>query len=189
MSVAELTPEVLANGDAFLAWDQGNLIPELKAHLSILASRAPIIAIADRPSVRQVASALVSGAVDFLEWPCSSEAIRAAVASAMDTAAKSPSLAQRATEARRRLERLSGPERQVLAAMAQGKSNKAIAEILEIEPWDVEIHRRNLLAKIEVEHSAEAIRLELEASLSDDWNKRSDWMAPWRFDNTLTGTH
>lgn len=184
-SVAELTPQAVAGVDVFLAWDEGKTIAQLKAHLSILAHRAPIIAIARSPTVKQVVAALVAGAVDFLEWPCSAQAITESVISAVQAAARALPLEQRAIEARRYLRKLSKRERQVLTAMAQGMSNKTIAEILEIDPRTVELHRRSLLDKLEVEHSAEAIRLELEASVSPEWNRQADWMAPWMVDGSL----
>lgn len=186
VSVAELTLPVLVAADVFLVWDEDKAISQLKSRLATVESRSPVVAIGEQPSVRQVARALVAGAVDFLEWPCSSRALVAAVTSAAQTAAQTLPLKERAIEARRLLERLSDRERQVLAAMAQGMSNKAIAEMLEITPLTVDGHRKDLLSKIEVDHSAEAIRLELEASPISEWDGQSDWMAPWRIDTRRT---
>jgi hypothetical protein len=63
-------------------------------------------------------------------------------------------------------------------------SNKTIAELLEISPPMVDDHRKDLLAKIEVNHNAEAIRLELESSRAFDLGDQDDWLAPCLTDAT-----
>ena len=61
--------------------------------------------------------------------------------------------------------RLSKRERQVLELLARGSSNKLIARELSISPRTVEIHRANMLNKIGANHTSEAIRIAIEASL------------------------
>jgi FixJ family two-component response regulator len=187
-SIAELTPEAVVDVDAFLIWDDGNSVAQLRNHLSILAHRAPIIAIGEKPPVRQVVQALVSGAVDYLEWPFSGKDLLEAVDVAARTSARMLPLKHRALEARRRLDRLTRHERQILTAMAQGMSNKAIAVMLGSDPRMVEIARRHLLEKLQLDHSAEAIRLEIEASFSADWDRHPSWLAPWMRDAASGGT-
>jgi FixJ family two-component response regulator len=187
-SISRLTPEAVVGVDAFLTWDDGKSIPQLRNHLSILAHRAPIIAIGEKPPVRQVVQALVSGAVDYLEWPCTAADLLEAVSEAVRTSARMLPLKHRAVEARHRLERLTRLERQILTAMAHGMSNKAIAELLETDPRSIETDRRNLLEKLEVEHSAAAIRLEIEASFSVDRDRQPSWLAPWMRDAASEGT-
>src|SRR5690606_38306937 len=57
-SIGQLTPEAVAGVDAFLIWDDGRSVPQLRSQLPILRHRAPIIAIAEKPPVRQVVQAL-----------------------------------------------------------------------------------------------------------------------------------
>jgi DNA-binding CsgD family transcriptional regulator len=68
-------------------------------------------------------------------------------------------------EAQRRIATLSRRERQVLDWLAQGSSNKLIARALDISPRTVEIHRANMMDKLGVQHSAEAVRLQCIAGL------------------------
>jgi DNA-binding NarL/FixJ family response regulator len=51
--------------------------------------------------------------------------------------------------------RLTGREREVLALMAEGRSNKAIAERLFVSDHTVEKHIQNILAKLDIFESAE----------------------------------
>ena len=71
----------------------------------------------------------------------------------------------RKTMALSRIEKLSKREREILAGMVDGLSNRLIGKHLSISPRTVELHRANLLSKIGARHSAEAIRLAIEASL------------------------
>ena len=63
--------------------------------------------------------------------------------------------------ARRNYERLSGREQEVISGMAEGLTNKAIAERLQISPRTVECHRSNAISKLGVVTSREAILLAL----------------------------
>ncbi|WP_312404593.1 AroM family protein [Rhizobium sp.] len=58
-----------------------------------------------------------------------------------------------------KLQRLTPRERQVLSLVAEGLSNKAIARQLGISPKTVEIHRSNVMSKMEVTSSNALIRM------------------------------
>ncbi len=62
-----------------------------------------------------------------------------------------------------RINRLTARERQVMSLVAEGLSNKAIARQLGISPKTVEIHRSNVMAKMEVTSSAALIRMVVQA--------------------------
>jgi two-component system response regulator FixJ len=65
----------------------------------------------------------------------------------------------RKKDAEVRLRALTGRERDVLNGLAQGLPNKTIAYDLGISPRTVEIHRGNLMAKLEVRSLSEALRI------------------------------
>jgi DNA-binding NarL/FixJ family response regulator len=57
-----------------------------------------------------------------------------------------------------RLERLSPREREVLQLVAEGHTNRQIAELLSIRPATVETHRSHILQKLELHSTAELVR-------------------------------
>ena len=65
----------------------------------------------------------------------------------------------------RMLALLSPRERQVLLGLVAGQANKAIGRELGISPRTVEIHRANLMAKLECRSLAEVVRIALTAGI------------------------
>ena len=61
-------------------------------------------------------------------------------------------------DAQQRFAELSPRERQVLALIVQGLSNKDMARVLELSPRTVEVHRANLFAKLQVPSLAHLVR-------------------------------
>lgn len=64
-------------------------------------------------------------------------------------------------------EKLTTREQVVLAYIAQGLSNKAVAKILDISFRTVEAHRRNIKAKLQIETLADLIRYAVNHGLID----------------------
>ena len=85
------------------------------------------------------------------------------IGSQVDLGAQYDSLAGRKGKAEGRISALTARQRQVLALLSQGLLNKQIAEALKISERTVEIHRSQLLRRLDVRTSAEAIRLAIEA--------------------------
>jgi FixJ family two-component response regulator len=102
--------------------------------------------------------AMRGGAVDFLEKPADPASLLDAVERAV---AQRAALAVRA-EARagvaRRLELLTGRERQVFEGVVQGLPNKQIAAQLGIALKTVKVHRGRVMQKMEAESVADLVR-------------------------------
>ena len=73
----------------------------------------------------------------------------------------------RAEEARARLAPLTSREMDVLEGLVRGHPNKTIAYDLGISPRTVEIHRANLMTKLEVASLSDALRIAFAAGLGD----------------------
>jgi two-component system response regulator FixJ len=80
----------------------------------------------------------------------------------------------REEQARRKIARLSGRERDVLGGLTRGLPNKYIAYDLEISPRTVEIHRANLMSKLGVRSLSEALRIAFSADFGKQTEPRSD---------------
>ena len=148
-----------------LIHDDANALNQIVAHMARTGNWLPCIGYADQPDPRRVALAVLTGAIDYLPWPLATQELRGALEEADTRAQQMSSGKLREAVARSRLERRTRREREVLEAVASGLSNRRIGQVLEISPRTVEIHRANMLAKLGANHTADAIRIAIEASL------------------------
>jgi FixJ family two-component response regulator len=162
--VRELYSRWPADG-VLLVHDSGSAIGDLIAHMSQSGDWLPIIAFAEEPSTRRIVEAVLQGAVDYLVWPFEEAELIQSMDVAEDRARSVAGSKLREAVARSRVERLTRREREVLAGVAGGLSNRLIGEKLNITPRTVEIHRANMLNKMGANHTSEAIRIAIEASL------------------------
>ncbi len=71
-------------------------------------------------------------------------------------------------EAKGRVERLTPRERDVLVGLVDGFTNKMIAESLDISPRTVEIHRANLMEKLDAPSLSNVLRIAFAAGVGLD---------------------
>ena len=152
-------------GSILLVGDEHETIHDLFAAMTESGHWLPIVAYAPEPSIPRVVQAILAGALDYLDWPFGETEVRAAISLAETSGAGIGSAKLREAMARSRVQRLTRREREVLAGVADGLSNRRIGERLEISPRTVEIHRANMLNKMGASHTSEAIRIAIEASL------------------------
>lgn len=130
---------------------------ELQARLSD-GSHPPIVFITGHGDIPSSVRAIKRGAVDFLTKPFSDQGLMDAVhaAIAQDRAAR----AQRAELAllERRYLELTPREREVLPLVVSGLLNKQAAAELGISEVTLQIHRRNVMQKMEAASLAELVR-------------------------------
>lgn len=134
----------------------------------ILAERGvamPIVIMTGHGDIGIAVRAMKAGAVDFLEKPFEKAALLAAVESAFDRIARADDVLARAEEADVILGVLTPRERDVLEGLAQGLPNKTIAFDLGISPRTVEVHRANVMAKLEVRSLSDALRIAFAAGM------------------------
>jgi two-component system response regulator FixJ len=171
------------SSDAILVWDSCQPIEEVCTRLTEIGRCLPVIALAKDASASEIVQAMRGGAIDFVAWPCRPGDLIASIVRSQRfnegrSVAHSHMLAARA-----KLAKLSRRQSQVLSAMAQGMSNKQIAEDLKISDRTVEIHRALMLDNLGAASSADAIRWLLEATLPNGWIRKEDgWFAPWSFE-------
>lgn len=123
----------------------------LNQHNSVLAQ----IFLTGYATVPKAVQALQSGALDFLEKPVDVERLLQLIEQGQ---LDSQQRHQHLTELNAidlKLAELTVRERQLMQLVVAGKTNKAIADELFIALRTVEIHRKNLFAKMNVNNAAE----------------------------------
>jgi NarL family two-component system response regulator LiaR len=131
-----------------------------------------VIALTSVPDENLVQRAFEAGATSYLLKNVGAAELAAAIRAAR---AGKPTLAPEATQALiQRATRpaplghdLSAREREVLALMTQGLSNRAIAERLIISPSTADFHVSNILGKLGVASRTEAVALAVQHHLLD----------------------
>jgi two-component system response regulator FixJ len=125
----------------------------------------PVIIITGHGDVALAVRAMRAGAVDFIEKPFERAALVAALGQAQLHNDGRSRLQAMAREAEVRLNVLTPREKDVLAGLVDGHSNKVIAYDLGISPRTVEIHRANLMTKLGVDSLSDALRIAFAARL------------------------
>jgi FixJ family two-component response regulator len=130
---------------------------ELYKQLLRERNRLPVIFITAHADVPTAVAAMKAGAMDFLEKPLDHELLldRVHVALALDShwrrrEAEFAAIAER-------VDRLSDRERETLALVIAGESNKSAAEKLFLTERAVEMRRSSIMKKLEVKSLAELL--------------------------------
>ena len=127
----------------------------------------PAVVITGHGDVPMAVAAMKAGAADFIEKPFEDEVLVEAIkraASRLETASLPP---EDAEVARSRLDLLSERERQVLAGVVAGLPNKTIAYDLAISPRTVEVHRANIMSKMQARSLPELVRMTISIELAE----------------------
>ena len=118
----------------------------------------PVIMLTGHGTVDMCRRAFKAGAAEFLEKPVDDEALIEALQQAVRQHVQLRQRAQTDRAARERWQQLSPREREVLALIVEGLSNKAIARALELSPRTVETHRAHVFEKLGVDSLAQLVR-------------------------------
>lgn len=138
---------------------------EVQRSLAERGVTMPIVIMTGHGDVSIAIQAMKAGAVDFLEKPFEKAALLDAIEASFRRVADAANVSARAVDANRILGILTPRERDVLEGLAKGLPNKTIAYDLDISPRTVEVHRANLMAKLEVRSLSDALRIAFAAGL------------------------
>ena len=119
----------------------------------------PVIVLTGHGDVSVAVEAMKNGAVEFLEKPYEKRALIDAIESAFNRIADERSRDRQVAMATAQLSLLTAREDDVLNCLVAGMTNKAIAEHLDISPRTVEIHRANVMTKLDAESLSAALRI------------------------------
>ena len=118
----------------------------------------PVIMLTGHGTVEMCRRAFKAGAAEFLEKPVDDEALIEALQQAVRQHVQLRQRAQTDRAARERFQQLSPREREVLALIIEGLSNKAIARALDLSPRTVETHRAHVFEKLGADSLAQLVR-------------------------------
>ena len=119
----------------------------------------PVVIITAHGEVSSAVAAMKIGAVDFVEKPFSDSTLFEVLDVVFDRLPGESEADRERIDALERLSRLTPREREVFQAMVSGLSNKQTAYRLNISPRTVEVHRANLMNRLEASSFAEVVRL------------------------------
>jgi FixJ family two-component response regulator len=133
----------------------------------------PIIVMTGHGEVPVAVRAMKQGAVDFIEKPFAEEALLGCLSTAFTILGDRESASRRRRAARERVDQLTTRETEVLEGLLAGESNKQLAQRLGISLRTVEMHRGNMMDRLEVANLAEALTLAIEAGLNPAATERA----------------
>jgi FixJ family two-component response regulator len=121
----------------------------------------PAIMMSAYGDVSMVVRAMRAGAINFLEKPCRDQQLWEAINEAMKWDAEHRAKQTQRVKVLRRFQHLTQGEQIVLRLLVEGRSNKSIAEELNLSVRTIEVRRAKVMKKMKAESLAELIRLAL----------------------------
>jgi len=139
---------------------------ELLKKLHELDAMLPTIVITGHADVPMAVEAMKAGALDFIEKPFEDEVLLEAIGRAIAELGSREKAPHDASAVRERVSRLTEREQQVMTGIVAGLPNKTIAYDLDISPRTVEVHRANVMAKMQARNLPELVRMVMAAQTS-----------------------
>ncbi len=127
----------------------------------------PIIVVTGHGDIPLAVRAMKAGAVDFVEKPYTNDTILDVVGRAFAAAGPGGHEGVAPAEIAARVSALTPREREVLEQLVIGNPNKIIAHELQISPRTVEIHRANLMKKMQAESLSHLVRMAMAAGIGN----------------------
>jgi len=124
----------------------------------------PVIVITAHGDVPLAVDAMKQGAMHFFEKPFDGDALLDSIRAALARGESEPAPDAETQMIKERFATLTKREKEVLAYLLNGLSNKTIAYELGISVRTIEVHRANMMKKTQATSLAELVRMALVAS-------------------------
>lgn len=131
---------------------------QLQARLEQRGIRLPMIMLTGHADVPSAVQSLKAGAIDFMQKPYDPEQLIAQVRVALNLDTTRSAVREHEEQRVRSLARLTPREREVVARVANGHSNKVVAADLAISERTVELHRARGMKKLDLRNLAELVQ-------------------------------
>ena len=132
---------------------------ELQERLAADGVTLPVIMVSGYGDVPTAVRVMKQGAVDFIEKPFSDQAMLDRIQASIERDLRARQAAAERAGARNNRDRLTRREAEVMDLVIAGRSNKEIARDLAISPKTVEVHRANVMKKMQADSLADLVRL------------------------------
>jgi FixJ family two-component response regulator len=139
-----------------------------------LNAALPIIFITGHGDIAMGVGAMKAGATDFLPKPVSDTDLLRAIDQALACAVRMRATRLEFDSLRDRVERLTPREREVMSLVVIGLLNKQVASELGTVEQTIKVHRRRVMAKMEVTSLAQLIRIADKVGLSGVAHSHAD---------------
>jgi len=127
--------------------------------LQELGVRIPTIVITGHGDVTDAVRAMKAGALDFIEKPFSDQALLDRITTALQINTADLAYAREFAQVEHRFQQLTPRERQVMAAVVEGRLNKQIAADLGLSHKTIEVHRAHVMEKMTAKSLAGLVRM------------------------------
>ena len=132
---------------------------QLQATLAERGVRLAVVVMTAFGEIPLAVRAMRGGAIDFLEKPFENQSLLDAVQRALTQNKKALQAISRAASAARRISALTPREHEVLAAVAEGLTNRQVGRRLEMKERTVAVHVSNVLRKTNTRSRTQAAAL------------------------------
>ena len=149
----------------FLIYDEGNQLELLFEEFRNTFSWHPVIAYSDIIEPAKIVAAVRHGTCDYLKWPFTTHKLISRAKDVAEIQFSLCKLREREMRALEKVKHLSRREHDVLVSLTSGLPNKIIARELGISPRTVEIHRANMMRKLNATHVADAVQVAFDAGI------------------------
>jgi len=119
----------------------------LQEEISRRGMTLPVIFLSGHGDIPTTVRCIKAGAIDFLTKPITRESLMSSIRSALEEGKLKRAQAETNQTAASKLASLTQRERDVMLLVAQGRSNKAVARLLNISHRTVEIHKARVMHK------------------------------------------
>lgn len=139
---------------------------ELLEHINPLKNQLSVIIITGYGDIPMAVRAMKAGASDFILKPVNHQHLLEITQKCLKRVHNGPVQSQ--SNYQERIDRLTKRERQVMDLVIEGKLNKQIANDLDISISTVEVHRANVMRKMEAKTLADLIKINLLHTIEDN---------------------
>jgi two-component system, LuxR family, response regulator FixJ len=139
---------------------------DLQRRLNQQGATIPVLFVSGHGNIAMAVQAMREGAFGFLEKPVAHQVLVQQVQEALAMDAQLRGAVRAQADTAERLRSLTVRERDVLARLMDGSSNKVIANELRLSQRTVELHRARIMKKMGSRSTAQLVRMAIDAGFT-----------------------